>query len=66
MIICVLCEKEMRCKTNGVIATWHKTHRYSGDIYQCRKCGAETLVTNPTPYHATNKIEAGYEIVMDS
>ena len=65
MIICVLCEKEMVCKSNGVIATWHDTHRYAGDVFQCRKCGAETLVTNSNPYHSEDPIDEGYELKMD-
>ena len=66
MIICALCSKEMQCERNGVIATWRHTHRYAGDLFKCRKCGAETLVTNPTPFQSDAPIGDGYELVMDS
>ena len=64
MIICTKCKKEMRCKKNGVIATWHNTHRYAGDLFAC-SCGAEILNTNSTPYHSEDKIDEKYHLLME-
>ena len=45
MLICVPCKLEMTCKKNSFGARWHKSHYYSGDLYQCKGCGTETIIT---------------------
>ena len=66
MIICPGCHTEMRCLKNGVIATWHNTHRYAGDLYECPICNSKVLVTNPKPYSSDTPIEEGYELIMEA
>ena len=68
MLICTNCKKEMQCERNGVVAVWNGSHCYAGDLYQCPKCGNETLVTNSTPYYnsdAMNHFDDKYFINMD-
>jgi len=46
----------MRCKKNGVVAVWNKSHAYAGDLFECPKCGLDTLVTNRLP-HLLDELE---------
>jgi len=51
--ICVKCGKEMRCKKNSFIVT-NKIYVWSGDKYQCPKCGIEVVVGFGTPADLNN------------
>ena len=51
MVICMNCEKEMKCSRNGVVAVWRGSHCYSGDEYKCPLCESKTLIIVRTPYH---------------
>ena len=43
MKICVICRKEMVCKKTGATAVFAQSHCYSGDVFECPKCGNLTM-----------------------
>jgi len=49
MIVCVNCKQEMTCKKTGYGVRWHKDHYYPGDLFICKNCGNEVIVTNNVP-----------------
>jgi len=44
--VCIKCQKEMKCKVNGVSVapSENPSHQYNGDKFQCPICGVEIVI----------------------
>jgi DNA-directed RNA polymerase subunit RPC12/RpoP len=55
MYICKTCKEEMSIKKTGFGARWGDSHVYWGDLYECKKCNAEIIITNGKPFYDPDK-----------
>lgn len=50
MIVCVKCQREMRCEKTGVGVHFGQGHVYAGDRFKCPECGANIVRTTAEPH----------------
>lgn len=48
MLICVNCQKEMKCIETGTGVRYGDGHVYPGDMFRCPQCMATVILTNNT------------------
>ena len=46
MHICVKCRREMTCKKTGATAHFGFGHCYGGDVFECKECGNQFMITS--------------------
>ena len=54
LIVCIKCQKEMSCHKTGVGINYGNGHVYPGDIYKCKECEFEMIVSEGRSVHDAN------------